>query len=150
MQTFLPYFNFVKAARCLDNKRLGKQRVEAKQILEILLGKESKWYNHPAVRMWGGYKELLAIYMNTMIKEWISRGFKNSLPLIYFKSKIKIPYWFGDKRIVISHRSNLLRKNFNHYSKFGWKVPLYLKYYWPTHGGDLGSTDAMRQRDGIL
>ena len=134
MQTFLPYFNFVKTAKCLDNKRLGKQRIEAKQILEILLGKESRWRNHPVVRMWNGYKELLAIYMNIMIKEWVNRGFRNSLPLIYFKSKVRIPYWFGDKRIIISHRSNLLQKDFNYYSKFGWKVPLYLKYYWPVGG----------------
>ena len=35
MQTFLPYSDFIKTARCLDYKRLGKQRVEAKRILEI-------------------------------------------------------------------------------------------------------------------
>ena len=37
MQTFLPYPDFVKSAQCLDYRRLGKQRVEAKQILEINL-----------------------------------------------------------------------------------------------------------------
>lgn len=35
MQTFLPYANFEASAKVLDYKRLGKQRVEAKQILEI-------------------------------------------------------------------------------------------------------------------
>lgn len=39
MQTFLPYSSFEESAKCLDNKRLGKQRVEAKQILEINLFK---------------------------------------------------------------------------------------------------------------
>lgn len=29
MQTFLPYFSFIESAKVLDNKRLGKQRVEA-------------------------------------------------------------------------------------------------------------------------
>ena len=29
MQTFLPYSNFKKSAKCLDRQRLGKQRVEA-------------------------------------------------------------------------------------------------------------------------
>ena len=36
MQTFLPYEDFTKTAQCLDYKRLGKQRVEAYQILRIL------------------------------------------------------------------------------------------------------------------
>jgi len=51
VQTFLPYTDFIKSAKCLDYKRLGKQRVEAKQILNILLGETTKagWTNHPAV-----------------------------------------------------------------------------------------------------
>ena len=36
MQTFLPYPSFTRSLACLDNKRLGKQRVEAKQILMAL------------------------------------------------------------------------------------------------------------------
>lgn len=36
MQTFLPYPNFVESAKCLDDKRLGKQRVECLQILNVL------------------------------------------------------------------------------------------------------------------
>jgi len=32
MQTFLPYADFKESAQCLDYRRLGKQRVEAKQI----------------------------------------------------------------------------------------------------------------------
>ena len=33
MQTFLPYPDMIKSAKALDYKRLGKQRVEAKQII---------------------------------------------------------------------------------------------------------------------
>lgn len=36
MQTFLPYPDFRESARVLDNKRLGKQRVECLQILQTL------------------------------------------------------------------------------------------------------------------
>lgn len=36
MQTFLPYKSFEQSAACLDNKRLGKQRVEVLQILKAL------------------------------------------------------------------------------------------------------------------
>ena len=38
MQTFLPYSDFEQSLSCLDNKRLGKQRVESMQILNILTG----------------------------------------------------------------------------------------------------------------
>ena len=49
MQTFLPYPDFVASARCLDRRRLGKQRVEVLQLLRALLVPGSGWANHPAV-----------------------------------------------------------------------------------------------------
>ena len=36
MQTFLPHADFYKSAHCLDDRRLGKQRVEGYQILKSL------------------------------------------------------------------------------------------------------------------
>ncbi len=49
MQTFLPYTDFKQSARCLDYKRLGKQRLEARTILNILegrgkIGKNGKYF----------------------------------------------------------------------------------------------------------
>ena len=54
MQTFLPYPNIEKCTCVLDPKRLGKQRVEAFQIRNILKKKRRgeksiSWANHPAV-----------------------------------------------------------------------------------------------------
>lgn len=47
MQTFLPYPSFHKSANCLDNRRLGKQRVECLQILNTLfLGTISNRCSH--------------------------------------------------------------------------------------------------------
>ena len=48
MQTFLPYKSFENSVKSLDYRRLGKQRVEAKQILNVLLNRtETKgWRNH--------------------------------------------------------------------------------------------------------
>ena len=36
MQTFTPYSDFQASARALDNKRLGKQRVEVIQIVRAI------------------------------------------------------------------------------------------------------------------
>jgi hypothetical protein len=50
MQTFLPYESYARSAAVLDRQRLGKQRVEAMQILRVLAGETAGWGNHPAVR----------------------------------------------------------------------------------------------------
>ena len=129
MQTFLPYASFEKSASCLDNKRLGKQRVEAMQILHTLEGKTQGWKNHPAVKMWRGYEAALAQYLRAMVVEWIKRGFANSIPIVR-KMDCLYPPWVGKRQFHRSHKSNLLRKNRSHYSKF-WSGPSNLSYVWP-------------------
>jgi len=138
MQTFLPYPDFTISMIVLDYRRLGKQRVEAKQILNAIYrfqaGIKSGWVNHPAVLMWIGYEEALKEYANTAISEWIQRGFVNNMEL-YEVGKVKYPPWFGKHLFHSSHRSNLLRKDFEYYGKFNWREPDNLPYYWPVKKG---------------
>lgn len=132
MQTFLPYSDFKKTAEILDYRRLGKQRVETYQVLNILLGRtESKgWINHPVTKMWRGYEEALKLYQNFTISEWINRGYKNNMSFENVnESKIVMPSWMGDERIHRSHRSNLLRKDFQYYSQY-FDEPTDIEYYW--------------------
>ena len=131
MQTFLPYPDFVVSARCLDTKRLGKQRVEAKQILNALARKTRGWVNHPAVKMWRGHESALRLYMNVMIIEWTSRGHKNSMLTEETGLPLVFPSWLGDDRLHRSHRSNLLRKDAASYALFKHDVPDDLPYFWP-------------------
>ena len=133
MQTFLPYPNIEKSLKVLDNKRLGKQRVEAYQILNILTGrtKTRGWRNHPAVKMWKGNIHALKLYFNKSVEEWISRGYQNNMKLEKISGKIVFPKWFGNRKFHSSHKSNLLRKDKKHYSKFGWKESSDLDYVWP-------------------
>jgi hypothetical protein len=134
MQTFLPYPNFKKSMKVLDNKRLGKQRVEAFQILNILLNrtKTRGWRNHPAVKMWKKTPNALKSYYNICLNEWISRGFKNNMNFEKIRGKIALPSWIGRKDFHDSHKSNLLRKEKEHYSFYGWKVSSELPYIWPS------------------
>jgi len=133
MQTFLPYPDIKKSLKVLDSQRLGKQRVEAYQILNILLNrtKTKAWRNHPAVKMWKSHTNALKLYFNECVKEWISRGYKNNMNLEIIRGKIAFPKWFGNKKFHASHRGNLLRKNKKYYSKFGWKESQNLSYVWP-------------------
>ncbi len=133
MQTFLPYPNFEKSLKILDNKRLGKQRVEAFQILNILLKRTQTkaWKNHPAVKMWKKNPNALKLYFNISLDEWIKRGFKNNMKKEKIKGKVTLPKWIGKRQFHSSHKSNLLRKHPQHYSKFNWKELPNLPYFWP-------------------
>ena len=73
MQTFLPYADFQKSVEVLDYRRLGKQRVESFQVLNVLLNRTQTkgWRNHPVTLMWTGYESALKLYQNITIREWI-------------------------------------------------------------------------------
>jgi Pyrimidine dimer DNA glycosylase len=156
MQTFLPLPKFKDSAAVLDNKRLGKQRVECKQILLCLgvpVGDHTpgatRWRNHPAVRMWAAHPAALAAYAILICREWRRRGFKDVLLAQFMASyglirpavgPVLYPPWFGDPALHASHRSNLLRKDYAYYSQFGWDEPIDLPYIWPTHGDTIAQT----------
>ena len=131
MQTFLPYPNFRESAQALDNKRLGKQRVEAFQILKTLNSGRKAWANHPATRMWRGYEHALTIYMDSMIVEWVRRGFKNTMEVVGYPFVRLFPPWFGNPDFHSSHRAALLAKAPEHYSQFGWTETPQINYIWP-------------------
>ena len=127
MQTFIQSDDptFVGSVRVLDNKRLGKQRVEAYQILRALAGETKGWVNHPATRMWRGYEEGLRLYLQKCIEEWVKRGFKNTMTLPYPSGESPdptpfLPPWWGRPEINASHRARLLDKDFDFYSQWGW------------------------------
>lgn len=131
MQTFLPYNDMKLSIQSLDPKRLGKQRLEAQQILNALSRTTGGWISHPATKMWRGYRAALILYRNLCIEEWIHRGFTNTMEILPIEDDILYPSWFGDDRIHASHRSNLLRKDPKYYGQFGWKEPNDMPYFWP-------------------
>ena len=136
MNTFLPYSDFSKSAQCLDMKRLGKQRVETLQLLQVLNGITKSWINHPCTKMWRGFENALVYYGIAICDEWLERGYKDTClekiskffnvdkPLIF-------PKWLGDENFHISHQSNLIRKKEDHYKKYFPDVPNNLEYVWP-------------------
>lgn len=144
MQTFLPYKNFEESVKSLDYRRLGKQRVEAMQILNVLTGVQTTngWRNHPAVTMWIGYEDALKLYHDYCILEWISRGYKNNMELKilrtetdYLINSIEYPWWLGDEPFHRAMRARLIEKDKAFYlPKFpndeGFNDG---KYFWPVN-----------------
>lgn len=130
MQTFLPYESFSESAKCLDWRRLGKQRVEAMQILNTISGVSRGWVNHPAVKMWRGYEEALQMYFNAISMEWVKRGYQHNMGF-YSNIYCVKPHWLGNTEFHLSHQSNLLRKMPQHYGPLFPDVPDNLEYVWP-------------------
>lgn len=117
----------------LDNKRLGKQRVEAYQIIKALTGQSKGWVNHPATVMWRGYESFLCKYGMVMCREWIYRGFNDSLMEKFnmyhdFFPEVR-PWWYDYEPLHISHQSNLYRKDPVHYAQYE-NVGADLPYVW--------------------
>jgi hypothetical protein len=123
MQTFMPYPSFAESARVLDRMRLGKQRVEAWQIVQALTVASYGWKHHPAVKMWRGRVPALACYGLAMCAEWSGRGYADSLAERFASladSSAPLPAWVGDQAFHAAHRSKLLEKLPTWYEQWGW------------------------------
>lgn len=157
MQTFLTKSSddFDAIARELDNRRLHKQSLEAWQILMVLLELDPQgnprapkgWVNHPAVKMWRGHEHALYLYIQAMVAEWKSRGFKSTIDekaRATFRLAQQMnkqmgnqwPEWLYDPAIASTHRQALLVKDYAWYSQFGWPedtgvAPTTYDYVWP-------------------
>ena len=149
MQTFTPYSDFEQSLRTLDQKRLGKQRVEVIQIVRALVVPGYGWASHPAVLMWRGHEEALGRYGLTSCEIWTGLGFgdscaetitadlrANGVPEIRSYAALAdagaLPPWLFDEAVQLSHRSSLLRKDPEHYGPlFPPDTPRDLEYVWP-------------------
>lgn len=154
MQTFLPYPNFRRTAEVLDQKRLGKQRVENLQIMKALVTGRG-WVNHPATKMWKGYEWALVEYQVAICEEWTRRGFKDAclertIELAWlsgcdYPEDPELPPWLGEPLFHISHQSNLLRKDPDYYGPMFVGIPDDIPYVWPTKSKEknMASDDLM-------
>ncbi|PRX96329.1 MSMEG_6728 family protein [Allonocardiopsis opalescens] len=149
MQTFLPYPDFAETAAVLDARRLGKQRVEALQILRGLTVPGYGWRHHPAVKMWAGYEEALVRYGLEICRVWSAQGRADTCatslttelasrcgvspvrPQPELAAARELPPWLGDPALHVSHQAALLRKDPGHYGPRFDAVPDDLPYVWP-------------------
>ena len=143
MQTFVPYPDLRVSSVVLDDRRLGKQRVETYQILRSLTWPQYAWKNHPAVRMWRGFVPALVEYGLENCREWTRRGYADAVGpqlLGWTGGEVPVgaplPPWWGWEDLHRSHRSSLLRKDPAHYrplfaSLGDEEEPDDLPYLWP-------------------
>lgn len=154
MQTFLPYADFEASAEILDHRRLGKQRVEALQVMRAVTVPGYGWRHHPAARMWSGHVEALACYGLTICRVWTGRHFSDTcagkiegefLAIAPRRRRVRtqrelarrllLPPWLGDEAFHRSHQAALVRKDPGHYRPYFPDVPDDLEYVWPERAG---------------
>jgi hypothetical protein len=133
----------------LDPRRLGKQRVEALQVLRALTRERYGWKRHPAVRMWDGHAEGVAAYGLAVCAEWTGRGHGDTcattigtdlaaagLPPPRTQAELAaaglLPRWLGDERLHRSHRAALVRKDPERYGRLFPDADPAEPYFWPT------------------
>lgn len=144
MQTFLPYESFEMSAQSLSDGKgghLNNQRNEALVILKSCISPLGGWPHHSATRMWRGYEWHLVIYIEALQAECERRGIAGgtamsrahtiSLEFHLARKRADRPLWLGDPEFHRGHRSNLIRKNPDHYGPQFPGVPDDLPYIWP-------------------
>ena len=91
---FLPYENDIMSSiRAMDDKRLNKQILETKQILDVALGKSDGYSNHPVTKWYINYPKFLIAYGYGCCAEYECRFGKNHKYYSYYKAQYdKIGY----------------------------------------------------------
>lgn len=157
VNTFIVSSDIYESMETLDFKRLGKTRLEAKQIINVLENElNGGWSKHPATLSFVGYIDALKAYYNICVQEWISRGYKNTMKLYdvdesrfsarFFdketkefskKTKYSYPKFVSFEPYLLAHKAALFRKDNEYYKDF--EVPEeYLErgYLWPCNYSD--------------
>lgn len=133
MQTFLSEPTFRASAQALDSKRLNKQLLEGRQMLNALAGNQKGFVNHPATLMWKGHEHAFMSYLASVVIEMAERGIEYANN---WRECLRIhgEKWYGDgrptngtpewftgeskQRIITTHRANLYLKDPDYYAHY--------------------------------
>lgn len=117
MQVFMPFVDFRESLSALDDKRLLKQLVEARQII---MGQG--FTVHPATLAWKPFENTLRYYVEVGAEIWRQRGITNRGRAYTWNwdpqagEYVDMPPFIGFAPYHISHACNLIRKNPGHYT----------------------------------
>lgn len=113
MQVFIigsPY----ETAQVLDKRRMNKQIIECKQMLEAINGRKA-WKNHPVVKSYTNHSEWLDLYM--MCLDAYIHG-KNDYAAIFSASADKIRPEFHTSEYFDHMKRRLFTKDKNYYAQW--------------------------------
>lgn len=111
----------LETAMILDKRRLNKQIIECRQILDALNGKKA-WSNHPCILQYKGYKEWLELY-TYCLEEYYDFKYHNCTDMLYLAKEwserafqYKPP--FHSEEYFVQMKRRLYTKDNNHYKQW--------------------------------
>ena len=116
MQVFIvgtPY----ETAEVLDSKRLNKQIIENKQIMDAILGTGKGWFNHPVVKSYKNHFQWLYYYNLCLF--WYSRGDKQMAKKMSERAMAFKPN-FHTQEYFNQMKRRLYSKNNQYYSQYSY------------------------------
>lgn len=102
MNLFMPYKSVVKSVRALDDRRLIKQILECKVLLDIALGKKSGYANHPVSVHYKDHADFLRFYglfacIEYKIRFNQSHRYEDEFCVHYREKNVPVLYAAGSK-----------------------------------------------------
>jgi hypothetical protein len=113
----------------LDKKRLNKQLIECKQILNIYNGNSTAWQNHPIVKSYKPYQKWLTIY-TWMLEEFLNEKSDLLMLLHYNQWLIKNAPSFHTEDYFNQMKRRLYTKNKSFYEAFKGLGESFINWYY--------------------
>ncbi len=126
MQVFITSCSPIETARALDKKRLNKQVIECRQILNAIFGKTNAWANHPCTLQYHKHKQWLYEYLQCL-EQFIKGNIITAQLYSDIAQKIK-PDFHTDEYLSQMKR-RLYTKDNNHYSQWSYLGESHTNWY---------------------
>lgn len=127
MQIFI-IGSIFETCQALDKRRLWKQILEARQIIDVLLGKSQAWKNHPIVKMYKDDLEWLLLYLAVFEEYW--KGDLEAAEIISNGAEEIKPTFLYDDSYLENMKKRLYTKNKVHYSQWELLGESNINYYY--------------------
>lgn len=126
MQIFIVGSIF-ETCQALDKRRLWKQILEARQIIDVLLGKSQAWKNHPIAKMYKDDLEWLSLYLAVFEEYW--KGDLEAAEIISNGAEEIKPIFLYDDSYLENMKKRLFTKDSSFYSQWASLGESYVNMY---------------------
>lgn len=128
MQVFI-IGSALETAQALDKKRLNKQIVECKQILNAIEGKTKAWANHPCTKQYKEHIEWLIAYTHCLKSYFNNDIHKARIWNLY---AMNLTPKFHTIDYLEQMKRRLYTKDNNHYNRWWFLGESQENWYWST------------------
>lgn len=117
----------LETAKALDRRRLNKQIIECRQILDAINGKTKAWSNHPCTVQYRNHVEWLTAY-ELCLKSYMHGNDVHAL-IANVYANMKRPN-FHTQEYIDNMKRRLYTKDHEHYKQFTHLGESYENWYW--------------------